>query len=151
MTWATITTPEKTSTHYYMGTTSLCLNSSLADDSHIQLVKHATDSNKYCKNCKTVLKSNKVHKVISRQQRAINLHRNHSMKKFQKSLEDMLCTWLEYHSKSRTIPIDEFKEFLSDEYRYVSSGAILVSLLAQNKVSITQGNIIPSPMEVSHV
>ena len=60
MTWATVTITGKTSTtHYYMGTTSLCLNASLINDSCT--VKHATDSNKHCTECKTVLKSKKIH------------------------------------------------------------------------------------------
>jgi|APSaa5957512535_1039671.scaffolds.fasta_scaffold17455_4 hypothetical protein len=148
MTWGTVICSGSTHTHYYLGTTSICLDNALAENDS---VKYAVFSSKHCAKCKTILKSKKVQKVTSRAQRAMDIHQNYSDDTFGVSLEDMLCNWLEFHSKTSQITLEQFKEFLSEQYRYISSGAILISLLAANKIVISQNHIIPNPVEVPHV
>ncbi len=148
MIWATVTIPGNASTHYFMDTASLCKNNSVTDDS--SLVRHATSGDKLCTVCKSILKSQEIHKLTQRQQRAFNLHQKHS-EKFGKSLVDILCTWLDFYSKSKSVTIKEFEEFFTGEYRNVSFGAMLVSLLASKKVTISQGYIIPNFVEVYRV
>jgi|APSaa5957512535_1039671.scaffolds.fasta_scaffold49495_3 hypothetical protein len=150
MTWATVIIPGSISTHYFMGSVSLCLHGSLVDESINSRVRHATSGDKYCIECKTQLKSKKIHNLTQKQQRTFNLHQKNS-EKFGKSLAEMLYNWLEYYSESRSVIIKDFEAFVLEEYRNVSFGAILILLLASKKIIISQGAIIPNFKEVSHV
>ena len=107
---------------------------------------------KYCKHCRKLLKSKKIHSKISQQERATKLYREESHLKYRKSLDDMMYCWLEFESRSRSVKLDELDELLSEEYPGISHGAILVFLLATKKITISQDCIIaPAYMEDMHV
>lgn len=149
MTWITATLKEKSDTHYYLGLSSLCKETSIdSESSYTVRIKYETS---YCIKCKNMLKSKKIHDTIQQRYEKLSHAQKQEKTGNRPRLEKQLLNIIHHNDTVLPVKISEIKETFNNFYPEIDIEDIILPLVTSKKVIVSGDLISPCFLEESFV
>jgi len=149
MTWITATLNGRSNTHYYLGLSSLCKETSIdSESSHTVRIKYDVS---YCVTCQSMLKSKKIHHTIQQRYEKLSHAQKQEKTGNRPRLEKQLLNIIHHSDTILPVKISELKETFDYFHPEINIEDIILPLVTSRKVIVSGDLISPSTVEITHV